>query len=108
MFDEDYLLDEYYKREEEFLKRQIDLIKEKELKMKIKKADVVELLEDVGNTVHYFKKGDIGVVIDDDYDSCLEVSFKEGKLIAEKDVFKRIKNPFLTDNLVRRKVKWVP
>ena len=58
--------------------------------MKIKKADVVELLEDVGNTVHYFKKGDIGVVIDDDYDSCLEVSFKEGKLIAEKDVFKRI------------------
>jgi len=105
MFDEDYLLDEYYKREEEFLKRQIDLIKEKELKMKIKKADVVELLEDVGNTVHYFKKGDIGVVIDDDYDSCLEVSFKEGKLIAEKDVFKRIKNPFLTDNLVRRKVK---
>jgi len=107
MFDEDYLLDEYYKREEEFLKRQIDLIKEKELKMKIKKADVVELLEDVGNTVHYFKKGDIGVVIDDDYDSCLEVSFKEGKLIAEKDVFKRIKNPFLTDNLVRRKVKWV-
>ena len=75
--------------------------------MKIKKTDVVELLEDVGNTVHYFKKGDIGVVIDDDYDTCLEVSFKEGKLIVEKDVFKRIKNPFLTDNLVRRKVKWV-
>jgi len=105
MFDEDYLLQEYYKREEEFLKRQIELKKQKELDMKIKKADVVELLEDVGNTVHYFKKGDIGVVIDDDYDSCLEVSFKEGKLIAEKDVFKRIKNPFLTDNLVRRKVK---
>jgi len=105
MFDEDYLLQEYYKRERDFFKRQIELIKEKELDMKIKKADVVELLEDVGNTVHYFKKGDIGVVIDDDYDSCLEVSFKEGKLIAEKDVFKRIKDPFLTDNLVRRKVK---
>jgi len=105
MFDEDYLLDEYYKRERDFFKRQIELEKEKEYKMKIKKADVVELLDDVGNTINYFKKGEIGVVISDDYDTCLEVSFREGELIAEKDIFKRIKDPFLTDNLVRRKVK---
>ena len=68
--------------------------------MKIKKADAVELLEDVGNTKHFFKKGDIGVVTGDDYDSCLEVSFREGNLIAERDVFKRIDYPFIKEKKI--------